>query len=385
MPQFSGSIRSKLPQVETSIFTTMSHLAVQEQAINLSQGFPDFSCSPSLIELVNKFMQAGYNQYSHMAGFIGLRKVISDKVEKLYGLRYNAETEITITAGGTQAIFTAIISSISEGDEVIIFTPAYDCFEPAIELSGGKPIFVQLSGPDYHIDWELVKKVINQKTKMIIINSPHNPTGNVLTEEDFDQLEKIVGNSDILVLSDEVYEHIVFDGRQHQSMARFPKLAERSFVVSSFGKTYHTTGWKVGYCLAPENLMKEFRKAHQYIVFAVNTPIQHALSEFLLYEDAYNGLSAFYQDKRDLFLKLIANSRFKFEPSKGTYFQLLRYDGITDMGDVEYAIELTKKNKLASIPVSVFYHKKVDNKVLRFCFAKDDSTLQAAAEILNFL
>ncbi|MEQ9063281.1 MAG: methionine aminotransferase [Vicingaceae bacterium] len=363
----------------------MSHLAVQEQAINLSQGFPDFSCSPSLIELVNKFMQAGYNQYSHMAGFIGLRKVISDKVEKLYGLRYNAETEITITAGGTQAIFTAIISSISEGDEVIIFTPAYDCFEPAIELSGGKPIFVQLSGPDYHIDWELVKKVINQKTKMIIINSPHNPTGNVLTEEDFDQLEKIVGNSDILVLSDEVYEHIVFDGRQHQSMARFPKLAERSFVVSSFGKTYHTTGWKVGYCLAPENLMKEFRKAHQYIVFAVNTPIQHALSEFLLYEDAYNGLSAFYQDKRDLFLKLIANSRFKFEPSKGTYFQLLRYDGITDMGDVEYAIELTKKNKLASIPVSVFYHKKVDNKVLRFCFAKDDSTLQAAAEILNFL
>ena len=383
MPKFPGPIRSKLPKVETTIFTTMSQMALQEGAINLSQGFPDFSCSPQLTELVYMYMNAGYNQYSHMAGFIGLRQAISDKVHKLYGLRYDPESEITVTAGGTQAIYTAIASVIGEGDEVIIFTPAYDCFEPAIELSGGKPIFVQLTTPDYGIDWESVKKVINQKTKMIIVNSPHNPSGTVLREEDFDQLEKIVGNSDILVLSDEVYEHIVFDGVVHQSVARFPKLAERCFIISSFGKTYHTTGWKVGYCLAPSNLMKEFRKAHQYIVFAVNTPIQHALSEYLLNEQAYLELGAFYQAKRDLFLNLIQNSRFSAIPSKGTYFQLLKYEGITEKADVDYAVELTKKHKIASIPVSVFYHKKVDEKVLRFCFAKDDATLKAAAEILN--
>jgi len=361
----------------------MSQLAAQENAVNLSQGFPDFSCSPDLTDLVNKYMRAGYNQYSHMAGYIGLRQAISDKVNKLYGSYYDPETEITVTAGGTQAIFTAIASTVGEGDEVILFTPAYDCFEPAIELNGGKPVFVQLSIPDYAIDWESVKKVINQKTKMIIINSPHNPSGTVLNHEDFEQLEKIVGNSDILVLCDEVYEHIIFDGLQHQSIARYPNLAERSFVISSFGKTYHTTGWKVGYCLAPANLMKEFRKAHQYIVFAVNTPVQHAIAEFLQNESAYNGLSSFYQQKRDLFLSLIAPSRFTAIPSKGTYFQLLNFENITDKSDVDFAIELTKKNKIASIPVSVFYHKKVDAHVLRFCFAKDDETLRLAAEIIN--
>lgn len=383
MPNFTGSYRSKLPKVETSIFTQMSQLAVKESALNLSQGFPDFSCSPDLIELVNKYMKEGFNQYSHMAGYIGLREAISEKVKSLYNAYYNPETEITITAGGTQAIFTAIASCISEGDEVIIFTPAYDCFEPAIELNGGKPIFVQLSLPDYTIDWEFVKKVINQKTKMIIVNSPHNPTGNVLKEYDFVQLEKIVGNSDIIVLSDEVYEHIIFDGHIHQSAARFPNLANRSFIISSFGKTYHTTGWKVGYCLAPENLMKEFRKAHQYIVFAVNTPIQHALSEYLSRTEEFTGLSVFYQKKRDLFLQLISGSRFTFVPSGGTYFQLLKYKIISDESDVDFAIRLTKEKKIASIPVSVFYHKKVDEKVLRFCFAKDDDTLYRAAEILN--
>lgn len=383
MPHFAGSYRSKLPKVETTIFTKMSQLATEEGAINLSQGFPDFNCDPALIELVNKYMKDGFNQYSHMAGFIGLRNAVSQKVESLYGTHYNPETEITITAGGTQAIYTAIASCISEGDEVIIFTPAYDCFEPAIELNGGKPIFVQLTTPDYNIDWELVKKVINQKTKMIIINSPHNPSGNVLKEDDFIQLEKIISNSDILVLSDEVYEHIVFDGRQHQSAARFPALADRSFIISSFGKTYHTTGWKVGYCLAPENLMKEFRKAHQYIVFAVNTPVQHALAEFLQNTAAYSELSLFYQKKRDLFLDLIKNSRFSFIPSKGTYFQLLKYNEISNEADEEFCIRLTKENKIASIPVSVFYHKKVDEKVLRFCFAKDDDTLYRSAEIIN--
>ena len=361
----------------------MSQLANEQMAINLSQGFPDFNCSPELTELVNKYMKDGFNQYSHMAGFIGLREAISEKVKRLYGTHYNPDTEITVTAGGTQAIFTAIASTISEGDEVIIFTPAYDCFEPAVELNGGKPIFVQLTTPEYTIDWESVKKIINQKTKMIIINSPHNPSGNVLKEDDFVQLEKIIGNTDIIVLSDEVYEHIVFDGIQHQSVARFPNLANRSFIISSFGKTYHTTGWKVGYCLAPENLMKEFRKAHQYIVFAVNTPVQHAIADFLRNTAAYTELPAFYQQKRDLFLRLIEPSRFTFIPSKGTYFQLLKYNDITDEGDEDFAIRLTKEFKIASIPVSVFYHKKVDEHVLRFCFAKDDVTLQRAAEIIN--
>jgi len=383
MPEYPGSLRSKLPRVGTTIFTEMSQLAAEENAINLSQGFPDFNCSPELIKLVNKHMQAGYNQYAHMGGVLELRQAISDKVSKLHGTYYDPESEITVTAGGTQAIFTAIASCVTEGDEVIIFTPAYDCFEPAIELSGGKPIFVQLNVPDYSVDWESVKKVINQKTKMIIINSPHNPSGSVLKEDDILQLEKIIGNSDILVLSDEVYEHIVFDGIQHQSVARFPNLADRSFIISSFGKTYHTTGWKVGYCLAPKNLMKEFRKAHQYIVFAVNTPIQYALAEYIKYEEAYLGLSAFYQAKRDLFCGLIENSRFEFTPSKGTYFQLLKYDQITEESDVEFSKRLTREFKLASIPISVFYHKKVDKHVLRFCFAKGDATLHKAANIIN--
>ncbi|HAW51286.1 MAG TPA: methionine aminotransferase [Flavobacteriales bacterium] len=383
MPHFSGPIRSKLPKVETTIFTVMSQLAAKENAVNLSQGFPDFSCSPDLTELVNKYMKAGFNQYSHMAGFIGLRQIISDKVSKLYGAYYNPETEITVTAGGTQAIYTAIASTIGEGDEVILFTPAYDCFEPAIELNGGKPVFVQLSVPDYSVDWESVKKVINQKTKMIIINTPHNPSGTVLNHDDFEQLEKIVGNTDILVLCDEVYEHIVFDGLMHESITKFPNLAERSFVISSFGKTFHTTGWKVGYCLAPENLMKEFRKAHQFIVFAVNTPIQHAIAEFLQDEHSYMDLSSFYQQKRDLFLSMISPSRFKAIPSKGTYFQLLNFENITDKSDVDFSVELTKTKKIASIPVSVFYHKKVDAHVLRFCFAKSDETLRLAADIIN--
>ncbi|MBL4708504.1 MAG: methionine aminotransferase [Flavobacteriales bacterium] len=383
MPQLSASIKSKLPKVGTTIFSKMSALAAQENAINLSQGFPDFDCSPKLVELVSKAMKSGANQYAPMSGLIGLREQISEKTEKLYTGKYKPDTEVTITAGATQAIFTAIAASIEEGDEVIIFTPAYDCYEPAIDLAGGICIFVELKSPEYRINWDEVKKLINQRTKMVIINTPHNPTGTIMTGQDMLQLEKILDKSDILVLSDEVYEHILFDGYEHQSVARFPKLAERSFIISSFGKTYHTTGWKIGYCLAPEKLMTEFRKAHQYNVFSVHTPSQQAYAEFLEYEDEYLNLKHFYQKKHDLFKDAIKESRFNPYQTAGSYFQLLDYSNISDENDIEFAERLTKEFKIASIPTSVFYNRKVDQKVLRFCFAKQDETLLRAAEILN--
>lgn len=383
MPKFAATLNSKLPRVGTTIFTEMSTLAAKEQAINLSQGFPDFHCSPQLISLVNKYMGMAYNQYAPMAGVMSLRERIAAKTEELYTGKYDPETEITITAGATQAIFTAIAATVNEGDEVIIFTPAYDCYEPAIELVGGKPVYIELLAPEYRIDWEAVKKMVSQRTKMIIINSPHNPTGSILSGQDLMQLEKLCSNSNILILSDEVYEHILFDGYEHQSVARFPKLAERSFIISSFGKTYHTTGWKIGYCLAPKDLMKEFRKTHQYNVFSVNTPMQMAYAEYLQYKDEYLGLRHFYQAKRDHFQKLIEGSRFHVKHAAGTYFQLLNYDKISQEADTEFAIRLTKEHKIASIPVSVFYNRKVDNKVLRFCFAKSDETLEKAAAILH--
>lgn len=378
-------LHSKLPKVGASIFSKMSALATKESAINLSQGFPDFNCSPVLIDLVHKAMQQGYNQYAPMEGLISLREKIAKKTEELYSANYHPESEITITAGATQAIFTAIAATVSEGDEVVIFTPAYDCYEPAIELVGAKPVYVQLKSPDYRVNWEGVRRVINQRTKMIIINTPHNPTGSILNGQDMMQLEKLLDNSDILVLSDEVYEHIVFDGYEHQSVARFPKLAERSFIVSSFGKTYHTTGWKVGYCLAPAELMKEFRKTHQYNVFSVNRPIQQAYAEFLEYREAYIQLKEFYQEKRDLFSRLLSSSKFEIKHTAGTYFQLLGYKKITDEADTAFADRLTIEHKVAAIPISVFYNRKVDEKVLRFCFAKSDETLATAAEILNRL
>ena len=385
MPEFSGSFRSKLPRTGTTIFSEMSKLATQEKAINLSQGFPDFDGSSSLMDLVEQHLRSGHNQYAPMEGLMSLRERIAEKTENLYTAIYDPESEITVTAGATQAIFTAIGAMVSEGDEVIVFTPAYDCYAPAIELSGGKPVYVQLTTPDYSIDWEQVKKVINQRTKMILLNTPHNPTGAILSMEDMVKLEKLISNTDIIVVSDEVYEHIIFDGYEHQSVARFPKLAQRSFIISSFGKTYHTTGWKLGYCLAPKNLMKEFRKAHQYIVFSVNTPMQHAYAEHLKRKEEYTELGKFYQQKRDFFNDMIKGSKFTIKPSSGTYFQLLGYEKITDEIDTEFAIRLTKEHKVASIPVSVFYHKNVDNKVLRFCFAKEESTLEKAAEILNRL
>ncbi len=383
MPNFSASIHSKLPKVGNTIFSTMSSLARKENAINLSQGFPDFNCSPELIELVHQAMKAGHNQYAPMAGLIELREKIAEKTNFLYSGDYDPESEITITAGATQAIFTAIAATVNEGDEVIIFTPAYDCYEPAIELVGGKPVYVQLSENEYRVNWEEVKKVINQRTKMIIINTPHNPTGSILSGQDLQKLDKLISNSDILVLSDEVYEHILFDGYEHQSVARFPSLANRSFIISSFGKTYHTTGWKMGYCLAPKQLMKEFRKTHQYNVFSVNTPIQVAMASYLEKKEAYLELGAFYQYKRDRFRENLKGSRFTLKPTAGSYFQLLGYENISEESDLTFAQRLTIEKKVASIPTSVFYNRPIDHKVLRFCFAKSDETLDRAAEILQ--
>ena len=383
MPKLSARIKSKLPKVGTTIFSKMSALAAQEKALNLSQGFPDFDCSPRLTELVAKAMNSGLNQYAPMPGLLGLREAIAKKTEELYTGVYHPETEVTVTAGATQAIFTAILSTVSEDDEVIIFTPAYDCYEPAIDLVGAKAIHVELQGPEYRIDWEQVKKVINQQTKMIIINTPHNPTGTIMTAQDMQKLEKLIQGSDILVLSDEVYEHIIFDGYYHQSVARFPKLAERSFIISSFGKTYHTTGWKIGYCLAPAELMKEFRKAHQYNVFSVHTPSQQAYAEYLTKTNDHLELKEFYQQKRNLFRNSIKGSRFRLGETAGSYFQLLDYSKISEENDIKFSERLTKEHKLATIPTSVFYNKKVDQKVLRLCFAKKDETLLQAAEIIN--
>lgn len=383
MTEYPSIIKSKLPKIGTTIFTVMSQLANKNNAINLSQGFPDFNSSEELSGLVTQAMQKGLNQYAPMAGLLSLREQIAKKTFNLYGVEYHPETEITVTAGATQAIYTAIAAMVHEEDEVIIFTPAYDCYEPAIELNGGKAVFIQMNAPNYTINWEQVKKLINQRTRMIIINTPHNPTGTILKEEDMLALEKIVSNTDIVILSDEVYEHIIFDDNKHQSACKFPRLAERSFIVSSFGKTFHNTGWKVGYCIAPKNLMVEFRKAHQFIVFCVNHPMQYALSEYLKNENNYLLLSSFYQQKRDFFNGLIKDSKFMLLPSAGTYFQLLSYKGISDKADTDYAIELTEKNKVAAIPVSVFYNKSVDEKILRFCIAKKEETLLKAAEILN--
>jgi len=383
MPTFKYPLQSKLPEIPTSIFSVMSGLANEHNALNLSQGFPDFESDAKLIKLVNNAMVSGKNQYAPMPGIFSLRKAIADKMESLYSVSYNPETEITITAGATQAIFTIIAATISKDDEVIVFKPAYDCYEPTIELFGGKTIAVQLNPEDFKINWEAIKGLINDKTKMIIINTPHNPSGRVLSKNDMLQLEALLKNTNILLLSDEVYEHIIFDNEQHQSAGLFPALAERTFITASFGKTFHNTGWKVGYCIAPAELTKEFRKVHQFNVFSVNHPTQVALAEYLKTPSNYLELGSFYQEKRDLFLSLLKDSRFKFTPSKGTYFQLLNFTNITEESDYDFAVRLTKEHKIASIPISVFNENKYDSKVLRFCFAKTDETLKRAAQILN--
>lgn len=379
---FNGNIESKLPRVKTTIFTIMSALAKEHNAINLAQGFPDFEVNPKLIELVTKAMKNGHNQYAPMQGLMSLREAIAEKTEKLYSAQYDPEKEITITAGATQALFTAIAAFVKEGDEVIVIEPAYDSYVPAIELNGGIPKFVQLDDATFQVKWDHVKKLINQKTRAIIINTPHNPTGSILSAADMQKLEKMLKGRDILIISDEVYEHIIFDGIEHQSIARYPELAKRSIIVSSFGKTYHTTGWKIGYVLAPENLMTEFRKVHQYNVFSVNTPIQQAYAEILKEAALYLELGQFYQQKRDYFRQLIKGSRFDIKPVHGSYFQVLGYSKISDEKDVDFARRMTIEMGVAPIPLSVFFNNHHDTQCLRFCFAKQNETLEKAAEKL---
>jgi methionine aminotransferase len=380
--KFTGTIHSKQPTIATSIFATMSALASEHQALNLSQGFPDFDISEEMISRVHHYMQKGFNQYAPMPGVPSLRKAISEMASKLHGITYDPATEITITAGATQAIFTAIAAFIRDDDEAIIFEPAYDTYAPAVKVNGGRVKYARLQMPDYTINWEQAARLISSHTRMIIINTPHNPSGAVLTAADMEQLSRLTQNTDILVLSDEVYEHLIFDGLQHESACRYPQLAQRSLVIGSFGKTFHATGWKTGYVMAPENLMKEFRKMHQWVVFAANTPIQMAIADMLADEKNYTSLAAFYQQKRDLFLQVIAGSRFKVVPSHGTYFQCLDYSAISDARETDFATTLVKQYKIAAIPVSPFYHDGKDDKILRFCFAKKEETIRKAGEII---
>jgi len=375
-------INSKLPNIGTTIFSVMSGLAKEYNAINLSQGFPDFGCDSKLLDFAQKHMSAGFNQYAPMPGVQPLREVISELLQNCYGAIYHPETEITITAGATQAIYTSIAAFISKGDEVIVFEPAYDCYIPAIEVHGGIVKPIALDYPNFTINWETVKKTITDNTRMIIINSPHNPSGTTLLESDLLELQKLVIGKNIIVISDEVYEHMCFDGKEHQSVARFKTLAAQSIIVSSFGKTVHATGWKIGYVAAPKELMTEFRKVHQFLVFCVNHPFQLALADYLKDSATYLELHKFYQAKRDYFKKLISTSRFTIEPCTGTYFQLLNYKAITDEIDTEFAIRLTKEKGLASIPLSVFYTKNNQQQLLRFCFAKKEETLEKAADII---
>ena len=376
-------LNSKLPDTGTTIFTIMSRMAAESNAINLSQGFPDFNCNEELLDLVDYYMRKGFNQYAPMSGISVLRHKISEKINKLYGHKYDPENEINITAGATQAIYTAASAVINPGDEVILFEPAYDSYAPAVKINGGIPIYIPLNEADFSIDWDKAANAVTDRTRMIFLNSPHNPTGSVINEADIKNLEDITRNRDIFVLSDEVYEHIVFDEKKHISVSGSKELAKKSFVVSSFGKTYHTTGWKMGYCAAPDNLMKEFRKIHQFIVFAVNTPIQHAYAEYMDNESHYIKLNYFYEKKRDIFLRYLKNSRWKFKPACGTYFQLLDYSAITNMNDMEFAEKLTREAGIATIPLSPFYNDKRSANLLRVCFAKKDDVLEEAAEILG--
>ncbi len=361
----------------------MSSLAVEHKAINLGQGFPDYPMNEKLISLVEQYMKSGHNQYVHMNGLPALRNVVADKVNGLYQHQIDPEKEITITPGGTYAIYTALTTVLQPGDEVIVFEPAYDSYIPNIEINGATPILIPLVYPDYKIDWNEVRKKISPKTRMIMINSPHNPSGSVLGKEDIKQLQNIVTGTDIFILSDEVYEHLIFDDLQHESILRYPDLLERSFVCFSFGKVYHCTGWKLGYCIAPAALMNEFRKVHQFNCFTCNSPMQFALADFLNHKESYLALGSFLQKKRDYFINIMGQTKFKPLPSHGSYFQLYSYEGISDESEKELAIRLTKDFGVATIPTSAFYKNSKDDKVLRFCFAKKESTLEAAVERLS--
>ncbi|MFZ6817742.1 pyridoxal phosphate-dependent aminotransferase [Undibacterium sp. Ji22W] len=378
------SIESKLPKVKTTIFATMSALAQSHQAINLGQGFPDFHCDSALIEHVYQAMHAGHNQYPPMTGVPVLRQAIAEKVSGLYHATYDADAEITVTAGATQAIMTSILACVHPGDEVIVIEPAYDSYIPTIELACGIPVLVgmKFKNAQFSIDWDLLASKINAKTRLILINSPHNPTGMTLTPKDFEILANLVRNTKILLISDEVYEHMVFDGQLHLSIASYPELACRSFIISSFGKTYHVTGWKIGYVLAPKALTAEFRKVHQFNVFTVNTPMQLGIANYMQDPSHHLNLPDFYQQKRDYFRRKLASSRFELLPVSGTYFQCVDYSAISDETEIQFATWLTQEIGVATIPVSAFYREQTQNKLVRFCFAKQEKTLDAALERL---
>lgn len=376
------SLTSKLPKTGETIFTVINSLAEKFRAINLGQGFPDFDMNSKLIDLVYAAMKNGHNQYAHMNGLPALRNVLAEKVYDLYNNEVNPETEVTITPGGTYAIYTALTSVLKPGDEVIVLEPAFDSYIPNIEINGAKPVLVPLTFPDYKIDWNLVKENITPATRFIIINSPHNPTGSVLDKSDIEQLRKIISGTNIFILSDEVYEHIIFDDMQHESMLKYPDLFERSFVCFSFGKVYNCTGWKIGYCIAPEKLMNEFRKVHQFNCFSCNTPVQYAIADFLKQKNEYEKLALFFQNKRDRFQSAMEKTRFIPLASHGSYFQLYSYEGISKECEKDFALRLCKDAGVACIPVSAFYRYAKENSVVRFCFAKKEDTINEAIKRL---
>lgn len=374
---------SKLPHVGTTIFTVMSKMAADYNAINLSQGYPGFNCDPFLQELVTKYMRQGFNQYAPMSGVPILKDKVAEKFQTCYQTKYDPDAEVTIVSGATEAIYAAITAVICAGDEVILLEPAYDSYAPAVLLSGGIPIYIPLSLLDFSINWERVKEAITDKTKLIMVNTPHNPSGYMWTKEDLDRLADLLRNREIYVVSDEVYEHITFDGRKHLPVASHPDLYDKTFTCGSFGKTFHVTGWKIGYCLAPARLTAEFRKMHQFITFSTPTPLQYALAEFLDHPEHYLSLPEFYQKKRDLFCEGLEQTRFTFEPAQGSFFQLVRYGHFSEEPDYDFAVRMTQNIGVASIPISVFYNQKTDHKILRFCFAKNDEDLHKSLELLS--
>ena len=376
-------VRSKLPNTGVTIFTTMSRLALEHGAINLSQGFPDFNCAPELIDAVARYMREGHNQYAPMPGTIPLREALAMKVERLYGRRYDPVSEITVTSGATEALFATLTALVHPGDEVLLFQPAYDSYVPAVQLSGGTPVFVTLRPPDHHVDWDAARRALTPRTRAIVLNSPHNPTGMILTADDMRELERLLEQTDAVVISDEAYEHIVFDGARHESMSRYPAIAERAIVIGSFAKTFHTTGWKIGWTAAPKALSAEVQSIHQWVTFAVNGAIQLAYAEMLRNDPECRSVGAFYQRKRDLFLSLIRESRFRPLPCRGTFFQMVDYSAITSDPDTAVAMWLLKEHGVASIPPSSFLYDVESGPILRLCFAKRDETLELAAERLR--
>jgi methionine aminotransferase len=376
-------IQSKLPSTGVSIFSVMSRLAAEHGAINLSQGFPDFECAPELVDAVARSMRDGHNQYAPMLGVGVLREALSNKIERLYGRRYDPDSEITVTSGATEGLFSTLTALVRPGDEVVMLQPAYDAYAPVVQLSGGTPVFVTLRGPDYRVDWDDVRSAVTSRTRVIVVNSPHNPTGMVFDRDDLRELAGVLQRTDAVVVSDEVYEHMVFDGRSHESIAMHPEIADRAVVISSFGKTYHTTGWKVGYCAAPRAISAEVARVHQFVTYAVNGAVQRAYAEFVTRDPAASGVAPFYQAKRDLFLRLLEGSRFRPLSCRGTYFQMLDYSAISDERDSDFVLRLLRESGVAAIPVSPFLRGAEAGPVLRFCFAKRDDTLERAAERLR--